>query len=175
MLPCGSKRTPQVRQQLRHLPHPFRRVFRHHHGGTEFRTGLHGLRRRRVREHALPGEVQPEQPSFPSMRRLFVDRSLERGASVAPTEAPRAADSSAPVVSCVFSFVYFVNCVCLCVCFVVVLYFIVVVVFFRLRQVAQFERAGEEWRVACQVLRHCLSSVLELLVVSSVFGPFGNR
>lgn len=44
------------------------------------------------------------------MRRLFVDRSLERGASVAPTGAPRAADPSAPVVSrALFSFVYFVN------------------------------------------------------------------
>lgn len=112
-----SKRIPQVRLQFRHLPHLNRRVFRHHCCWAELRAGLPGLRAILVRRHAIYYENRRQQTSFPSMHRHFVGGGLERGVSMEPVVAPRAADPPAPSISrglstkrifCVFSVGFFI-------------------------------------------------------------------
>ena len=114
----------QVRQQLRHLPYPRRRLFRQYYGRTELRIGLLGLRAIVIPRHVLYFEVYPEQRGFPSMCRRFVDWGLLCGTSVEPAVWPRAASASARVVTCALRAfhlrVFF--CVIVCVSFHFILF-----------------------------------------------------
>lgn len=98
-----SERMPQVRLQFCHLPHFNRRAFRHHYCRTELRAGLPGVRAILVRRLAIYHEHRRQQTTFPSMCRHFVGGGLERGVSVEPVVAPRAAGSPAAAVSCALS------------------------------------------------------------------------